>query len=150
MVALVEPVDPVTTDEELELLDDALASAVVVDAVVVGAVVVGAVVVVATMSLGATSSVLVDSGAAAVSFEPLVVVSPVLAWRPSTPTSPTVDATASPVAILRARAAGWRRRRRGRRTDGAATGRAAVGSGASCSSMRRTVRSGFVTTTWAR
>jgi hypothetical protein len=25
-----------------------------------------------------------------------------------------------------------------------------VGSGASCSSMRRTVRSGFVTTTWAR
>lgn len=147
MVALVEPVDPVTTDEELELLDDALASA----AVVVDAVVVGAVVVVATMSLGATSSVLVDSAAAAVSFEPLVVVSPVLAWRPSTPTSPTVDATASPVANLRARAAGWRRRRRrGRWTDGAATGRAAVGSGASCSSMRRTVRSGFVTTTWAR
>jgi hypothetical protein len=77
--------------------------------------------------------------------ESVVVLSVVRAWRPSTPTSPTVDATASPVASFRARAAGWRRRRRrrGRRTGGAAAGRTAVWSGASCSSMRRTVRSGI-------
>ncbi len=147
MVALVDPVDPVTTDAEPELLDDALVSDVVEGAVVVDTAVV---VVRSTISLGPTSSLPVASAAAAVSFESVAVVSVVRAWRPSTPTSPTVDATASPVANLRARAAGWRRRRRGRRTDGAATGRAAVGSGASCSSMRRTVRSGFVTTTWTR